>query len=346
MKIKGCSWLKLLSLLTAGIFFCLFQPAFTQAASTSLGNFTATIEVPENQIGNNTSYFDILQAAGTSSQLTIDVTNDSTEELNLNLSFNRAVTNIVGVVEYSGNNTDLSQPTLNIEDFVELETSQLTLAAGETAQVPLTVTMPETSFDGIIAGGIYISAAETSGEDSNVKQRFSREIALLLQENQTAVTPELAFEGAEAAQENGRNGIDLLINNQAAAYLNQVNLSYTITRENETILEDSSQNLQFAPSSRFNFFIPMENQSLTAGDYQAIVTATSGQQEWQETVDFTISPETAADLNATSAEPATIATATDNSLLYIVIAIIVVLAIGGGGFFAYKYWKLKKQLKK
>ena len=72
----------------------------------SLDTFDVQIKLPESQQDKELMYFDLLLEPKAEEKLAVMVSNKSEQPINLQLSFNRAVTNMTGVVEYSGANEE------------------------------------------------------------------------------------------------------------------------------------------------------------------------------------------------------------------------------------------------
>lgn len=70
-------------------------------------------------------------------RLTVTLTNRTDQSIKLKASFNRAITNSLGVIEYSGMNMDESHFGPNITDYVKLSDKEINLAANQSKDVYL-----------------------------------------------------------------------------------------------------------------------------------------------------------------------------------------------------------------
>lgn len=66
------------------------------------------IHPSEHQIDKNQLYYDLQYQPDEAERLTVTLTNRTDQSIKLKASFNRAITNSLGVIEYSGMNMDES----------------------------------------------------------------------------------------------------------------------------------------------------------------------------------------------------------------------------------------------
>ena len=271
----------------------------TPAQANSLDSFNLVAEIPENQLDQKVTYFDLLLKPDEKQTLTLRVTNRLEEELPLEISFNKALTNGSGVVEYAGNLTDQGTFALpNIEDLVTVSANTLTLAPKETQELQLKIHMPKEAFKGLLAGGIYVKQVEPAkSEAGNVTNLLSREIALLLRVNKEPVAPELKVVSATAQQANARNGVIAVIENVSGTYVSDVAIKTTITKDGKEVISDKKEGMKIAPSSQFPYRISLAGQAFKEGTYEVALEITAGEQSWSGTESFTIEPEVAASFN-------------------------------------------------
>ncbi len=156
--------------------------------------------------------------------------------------------------------------------------------------------MPNESFDGQIAGGITFSkeGQNDKKEDSEgitVKNTYSYTIALLMKQNENEVSPDLKLTKISPGQINGRNVINVNLQNPTMAYINTMNVKATIKgiTDSDIAYYYSNPMMQMAPNTNFDLPMPTSNQSaatrvsepLKAGKYrlQLIVNARTDSQE-------------------------------------------------------------------
>lgn len=325
----------------AMMFSLFFLGASTSKANeASLESFSVAIETPASQQNDQSNYFDLLLDQGADETLRLSVTNNRTEPIQLDLSFHRAITNALGVVEYSGVNEDLNDDLAHdIEDYVTLSADQLLLDPGATQVITAEVKMPEESFSGKIAGGFYIEEIKENENNQSIQHIFSREIALLLAESPEAVTPNLVIGEADVTQMNRRNGVALTLENPEGAFLNQLAISYELSHEGESIATGDQSGMQLAPHTKFAYYIPLAEEDLAPGEYELAVQGSTADNQWQEVRTFTVNPQAARELNETNVGSTQAANTFPTYLIVLIIVLVLVVL-----FIGYKYFQLKKKV--
>lgn len=271
----------------------------------SAAGFTYTLEFPENQLDKSLGYYQLLMTPGQQQNLSIILSNPGTEVITVNLALNGAKTNKNGVIEYANSEID-NDPSLAFA-FEELVTGpdSVELAAGETKSVELAITMPDTGFEGVIAGGLQLmKAGQTDGSGtesggSTVVNQYAYVVSILLQESENILTPELQFNKAYAGQLNYRNSVYVNFSNIVAAYLNDLTVEAQVMEQgsNTVLYEAKKTSMRMAPSSFMDFPISMNGQRMEAGMYTVHVLATAGDQRWEWQEDFEITEDEAQKYN-------------------------------------------------
>ena len=288
-----------------GILFSGFSLLSAQAGGM---NFSVVVDnVPENHTGEGDSYFELLMEPGMEQEASIQVINLSDEEIILIIHVSTATTENSGVINF-GPRLDNRPPDENLifamEDLIDIE-SEVVLAPGEVRTVPLTITMPEEEFDGILAGGIsveqYFTEEELAIADINGMTRnfFVSEIVVLLRQNLRDVRPELVLNHLYATHVSQRNTVRATLQNTEPAFILDMEVRATVTKagQAEAMARLDWTGMIMAPNSNFDLNIPMEGQRFEPGEYFVDIVVTSQGGTWSFVEGFTISPEAAAVLN-------------------------------------------------
>ncbi|MDA9472548.1 WxL protein host-binding domain-containing protein [Enterococcus sp. 5H] len=297
------------------LFFCIATTIATVTTFASTGStesdpivsagFTYTLEFPENQFNESLGYYQLLMNPGQKQELTIILSNPGTESITIELALNGAKTNKNGVIEYANNEID-NDPSLAFA-FEELVTGpeSVELAAGETKSVKLAITMPETSFEGVIAGGLQLMKAGQTDDvgsesgGSTVLNQYAYVVSILLQESEDILTPDLQFNKAYAGQLNYRNSVYVNFSNVIATYLNDLTVEAQVMKKgsNTVLYETKKTSMRMAPSSFMDFPISMNGEQMKAGTYTVHALATAGDQRWEWKEDFEITEDEAQKYN-------------------------------------------------
>ncbi|GGC76894.1 DUF916 and DUF3324 domain-containing protein [Enterococcus wangshanyuanii] len=288
-----------------GFLFLAKATAVSAEEENSAGatGFTYSISFPDNQIDKELGYYKLKMTPGQEQQLSIMLSNPSAEKVVIDVKLNGAKTNQNGVIEY-GESAIKNDPSLkfNFIDLVEGPKS-VELAPGETKSLELTVKMPETEYDGVIAGGIQLmragQEATTNSGGSKIINQYAYVIGVLLQENEAVIQPDLSLNSVKAGQNNYRNAIFINYSNTKAAYLNDMTAEVQITEKGkETVLYERKQTaMRMAPNSFIDFPVSMNGERMIPGDYEADILITSGDKKWAWKQAFKITDEDANKFN-------------------------------------------------
>lgn len=306
-------------------------------ADDVLNKYTVTAVPSEKQYNKEVSYFDLLMKPNETETLIVNIENNSEERIILKASVNRAITNQNGVVEYSGENSELSESAIhNIENIVSLKDDTLELGPGENKKLELTVQMPEQNFTGVVAGALYVIEEPETEAEGTIRNILSREIAILLRNDDKKVEPEVLIHSAKASHVNERNAIEITIENISPTYIQDVILTYEIEYEGQSFLKDEKKNLKIAPSSMFPFIIPLETKEFESGDYTVNVKITSEKNSWQEKLEFDVEKEEAKKLNDSDVSQDSTSSLPWSTILLILLLVFFIVLV------FYLIWKNKK----
>lgn len=318
-------------------------------ASASQLNFSVNPVIPENQQDKDKSYFDLKIEPGQEQVLTVVLKNGTDKEVEIETSISRATTNLNGVVEY-GKTKDKKDASLvhNLEDFVKLPEKNTIVPANGEKELLINVTAPANEFEGILTGGLTfkevngVTEKEKESSGLAIKNEYAYVVGLVLHGTNENMPSDIKLTSVGAAQVNARNVINATLQNPKAKYLNQLAINATVTKKGSTEILYSAKkdNMQMAPNSHFNFPISLDGQPLKAGTYTVTMKATSLEDSWELTKDFTIEKEQADKLNAQD-----VSIKEDNTWIYIAIGVGVLVLLGIILFLIYRH-KRKERLKK
>lgn len=296
--------------------------------SASELNFAVEPVIPENQRDKTKTYFDLLVKPDIEQTIEINLRNDTENEVIVEPKVHSATTNLNGVVEY-GPVDSKKDSTLkyDLNEIVQVE-NEVKIPAHSSIKVPLKIKMPKEAFDGILAGGITLQEKDTKKSENtetkglSIQNQYAYVVALVLNENNNPVKPELKLNKVYPDQVNARNVINANLQNSTPNYINQLNVSAKITeKDKSTVLyETTKKAMQMAPNSNFDFPISLSGKKLEAGDYTLELTATTKADRWHWKKNFTIKADEAKKLNAKD-----VTIKKDYTWIYIVVGIILIL---------------------
>ena len=275
--------------------------SFAQEAGGATG-FVYEIKFPENQ-QKDAGYFDLRMKPEQKQTVQILLKNPSDKEVTIETSINGTKTNMNGVLEYGP--IKLKKDDSLKYDFVDIVKApeQVVLAPNSEKTLDIDITMPKASFDGVIVGGIQLKKADDdkqkTQDGANVINKYAYVIAMILQETDATVAPELTLNKVNAGQSNARNVVYVDVSNIEANFLDNLSMEAQIMsdKSDEVLYETKKSSMRMAPNSNMTFPVSMQGEEMVAGKYRAHVLATSGSRKWEWTEDFEITKEEADKFN-------------------------------------------------
>lgn len=334
----------LVAMLLSGILFII--PS--EVSASGLG-YAVKAVIPENQIDQKQTYFDLLMKPGETQKIQLEVVSSSNEELFLEITPNIATTNQNGELEYSISPENLDSTLKKPITKLLSGKQSVILKPKETKIVTFQLTMPEESFRGKIVGAFNISEREAdqikkSQQDSDVQINniMSLGIGIQLRQSEVAVKPDLKLNRVRANLFNYRTAITANIQNTEAEFLGDLKIIAKVKKEgSQKILYETEKIEQsMAPNSNFDFVIPLENQEIKKGNYTLELKASSKDENWQFTKHFRV---TSQDANRLNSEAVELEEASTNWLLICQILFFVVLLIVVS-VMAVKYYQGRKKV--
>lgn len=264
--------------------------------------FIYETKYPENQ-KKDVGYFDLKMNPGQKQTVQIILKNPSTEEITVEVARNSAKTNMNGVLEYGP--TKLKKDASLKYDFADLVKApdEITIPPNAEKTLDLAIQMPEVRFDGVIVGGIQLKKADDKQADkqkgASVVNKYAYIIAMVLQETETEVKPDMKLNQVYAGQANYRNVIYTDVSNSQATFLNHLSMEVQIMKEtsDEVLYEAKKTDMRMAPNSNMTFPVSLQGERMLPGKYRARVLATSGEQKWEWIQKFTITNQEADKFN-------------------------------------------------
>lgn len=310
------------------LFLCTLFFLFVGGIKVSASEMSFAVQaiIPENQIDKSQTYFDLQMQPGQSQDLMVEMRNDTSEAVTVNVLPNTAITNQNGIVEYS-DTTTARDNSLKV-GFKDIATTdkEVTIAAKSKKQIAVHVQMPKASYDGVILGGIYFTEKNTQSEEkeskgSQIINRYAYVIGVKLTETDKVINPELRLNDVKATQVNYRNVITANIQNYTPSIIKDLKIDGKVYSKggSKVLYSESRENLRMAPNSNFDYAISLNNKPFKPGKYTFKGVAKSGDKEWKFEKDFEIKGEESRKYNkeAVSLEK-------DYTWIYILVGIVVV----------------------
>jgi len=297
---KAIQKIAILTVLLTSVF------ALAMSAGANTGGFSVTPNLPENQHPDTRGFFNLRVAPGQMQEITVSINNPGEEEIHVEVSLITATTNMNGIINYS--TPGISDETL-VHSFADLASipgdGNITIPAGQSAVLPITLNIPAEGFEGIILGSVYVLlgiSEEELAEGGMLVNRFASVTPIRLQQQEDENLPVFDFVlgGITAELVNHRAAIVAEIRNIQPRLAASATASAHIypAGGSEPIFTISDMSVDFAPNSIFHFsLVDQAGFGIQAGDYNAAITLSHGTRIWEFEEAFTIEPHQAAAVN-------------------------------------------------
>ncbi|UQS83212.1 DUF916 domain-containing protein [Bombilactobacillus thymidiniphilus] len=267
-----CSW------------FVFLQPTNAQARSgdqTQPHSFSVRAILPDNQINNKETFYDLKVTPDAQQDLKLAVINLGTKTTKVTVAVNDAYTSNNGIISYDRSNVKLykaNQPSLS-SLIVGKHSKKVILKPQETKVVSFTYKAPKNPFSGIILGGV--SATANAGESTNsnfaIQNRVQYVTGIVLRSKpDEAVTPNVTMsKDVVARSRNMQKGIGFELRNSAPINVSGMKLRATFIHNGKKTVK-KMDNLQMAPNSIWHVLLPFDK--LPAGSYKLtlVINAKNG----------------------------------------------------------------------
>ncbi|WP_339099560.1 hypothetical protein IGL98_002967 [Enterococcus sp. DIV0840] len=275
--------------------------SIAQEAGGATG-FVYEIKFTENQ-QKEAGYFDLKMTPGQKQTVQVLLKNPRDKEITVETSLNGAKTNMNGVLEYGPIN--LKKDASLKYDFVDLVKApeKVVLPPNSEKTLDIEITMPKASYDGVIVGGIQLKKADDEDQKTqngaNVINKYAYVIAMVLQETEAKVEPELSLNKVNAGQSNARNVVYVDVSNTKANFLDNLSMEAQIMsdKSDEVLYETKKSSMRMAPNSNMTFPVSMQGEKMVPGKYRAHILATADSKKWEWTEEFEITAEEADKFN-------------------------------------------------
>ena len=306
----GALVMALLALVLAGIIPGQKALAATGDTTGDIGFYVQAV-LPDNQIDETLTYFDLSVNAGQTQTLEVEVVNETAQPITVDIGAISASTNRNGVIDYKTPN--IRDKTLEhpFSELAAVEVSALAVPALGTATARVTVNMPAETYDGVVLGGLVFTrrpaARQPDADGMTLQNRYSYVIGVKLSETDTVVDPDFELESIQGETVNYQPALVHSVRNKTAAIAKGVELHVLIRDESgQAVGEARHTGIDMAPNSVMPLAVtptaPVEQSggttpALLPGNYTSEVTLEHGGQSWAFEQKFTIGSVQAEQIN-------------------------------------------------
>jgi len=268
-------------------------------------DFSVRPDLPENQRQNGSAFFDLLVSPGQTQDLVVEINNLSEKEIVVLVETITASTSRSGQINYTSSGEMDETLQYSFEDMVSLPDSHFSIPAESSIEVPVTLTVPDEPFDGVVLGSIRVLREATEEERETagmIVNQYAHVTAVRLIQSETAeeIAPDFALGEITTELVNYRASIVANIRNTQPVIIKAASATATIypRGSKQAIFEYNLETIDFAPNSVFQYsFVDEEGYGIEAGDYTVVIGIGYDGLDWSFDQDFTIEAQAAKALN-------------------------------------------------
>jgi len=296
------------------------------AASPWGAGFHVRANLPENQIDETLSYFDLRMQPLATQQLEVEITNNESTAIIINVAAITASSNHNGIIDYK--TPDIQDETLAIpfSSITTVSEPTMIIPANSSKNALFTIVMPENSFDGVILGGLVFtreSEADKPTDSTTINNAFSYVIGVKLSESDVEVVPQFELINVTPNVMNYRPAFTHAIRNSQAVIVKDMTVEISLLdSKNNIYAQLSKEYVDMAPNSTMNLGVFPLNEKIIAGDYTTNVTLKYDDELFKFQTTFTVFDANIAQIEKDSI---TISETTDNNHFHLIIILLLVI---------------------
>lgn len=309
------------------IFSLIFFSNKTVNADEVIG-FSVSPIFPESQIDKDLGYFYLNTEPDTTQEVKVKIKSLREDPTTISIHVNDAITNDNVSVEYSNDNPDLDNSLENpISELLQVNESEqeVTVSNFEEKIVTLTLNVPKDPFSGIKLGGIRFIEQSEDSESEGLSNRYGYTVGVMINQDNEPFNEgaDLKLKDVGATLNRGMKVVYAELQNPEPKLLGGLTIDANVYKlgDSEPLLTETRQQLSVAPNSNFSYFIPWGIKDLNAGEYEIVLVANSGEQNWEWRETFTVGPKQASNINRQSLNRLSLST----SLKFLIVFLILVL---------------------
>lgn len=286
---------------TVGMLMSLFllTSVLVSADNATDSKFDASIVKSDKERGDTSrAWYDLKLNPGEKTTLAVSLTNRDTKPATFLISATQAET---------GSNMVMSanRPINEVQDAVnsslrlgnsilKVSSAKVTVAAGETREIPAQVTMPSTKIDGSWLGGIHIQKQVASSDQAQngYTNRFNYMTYVQLSNTDVVTKADLDLKKVSYQSKSQSGIVNIALQNKQNGYVSNASSTVKVHQKGEsaTVVNDVQSNQSIANGSNFTYQVP--TKELKSGKtYVADITIHDNKNNvtWHWTKEFKVS---------------------------------------------------------
>ena len=264
----------------------LLVPGSVHAASVGHDDYSVTYVESDSQrpSARGVGYADVIAAPGSAQTLRYQIQNISAKTIKVDMTKGTAGSSENGSVVYTTENwpnKDFVNLPTRMENHLTVDEPVITLAPGQIKTVTAQLSMPDTAFEGTIAGGVGFKEENqyhTASTQYRLNAQVKYDIAVLAQNTEPKIynmQPSVVSEGAKVID--GQAGFVFHFQNPYPAFINRVKMDVEITSPSGKKYHRVQTMMQLAPNTRLNWTVWLGGDKVEAGTYRVSVNGSAAE---------------------------------------------------------------------
>lgn len=277
--------------------------------------FTVESILPENQLDTTKTYYYLGIEPNKPQTIQVKVISLQKEPVTVKLAVHDAVSSSVGAIDYAQANPKLDSSLKNpLTSFVTIKDNakEVTVTNFEEKIVTYQINPPKESFPGVKLGSLrFVKKIGKSEKKKNgLTPEYAYVIAMMLNEDGSDFNhgADLHLKKANLQLSNGKKVVAANIQNDQPKVLREMKIEGWITKKGERkkLYKREMTDFSVAPTSNFNFEIPLGIEKTKPGTYVFHGKAKGDGKTWRWDKEFTIGEKAADTINEEAAYKATV----------------------------------------
>lgn len=240
--------------------------------------------LPDNQKDGISGYFNLQVNPEEKQTIYIEIKNNKSEDILVNLTPTNAYSQITGGIFYDVDidspDTAIVDPAFELSQNISME-NEVVIKANETIEVPIEITVPNMNKGTIIGGVLIEEKVEVSEQASETLEKDTAQFKVITK-TAFAIAIQLDLpEQADAAFSFGEAGFNAVGPNVYIEMLNdapiiqrQISGEYKVSDENgQELFSGKFDPIIMAPKTKINFPMNWDSSVLESGKYTLSITA-------------------------------------------------------------------------
>lgn len=269
----------------------------TQIDAAIYNKFSTKAIIPSNQINKKAEYFDLKVTKTTKQNIYIYITNQGTEDMYANVKLNNATTSNNGGVVYTKDLPKDSSLKKGLSELAKVTTPKILIPANSTKKAKINLDMSKYEFDGVILGGVSITAETKNQETSKNNStgiKTDNEIAFVtgikLTMSNEKIARNLNLVETKADLINYKTAVTARIQNDKPVLMKGAAIEGNIYKKDSdnSLSSVDLKNVDIAPNSSFRVVYDWDNNRLKDGIYRISMKAHHQGKTWTWDEEFEI----------------------------------------------------------